>query len=98
MPPRVTAKSDFSLTRERRPNTHSHPPPSNAAEVRVTKTLLLVSTVFLVLNLPAHAIRCAQFIQVLHFTFRETIPQLKLLTVVQIPYIYITQERILSEN
>lgn len=35
-------------------------PPSS--DVRVTKTLLLVSTVFLVLNLPLHVIRCTQFI------------------------------------
>ncbi|CAG7728869.1 unnamed protein product [Allacma fusca] len=33
------------------------------AETRVTKTLLLVSTVFLVLNLPSHAIRATTFIQ-----------------------------------
>lgn len=39
-------------------------PHSSAAEVRVTKTLLLVSTVFLVLNLPAHAIRAYGFVQV----------------------------------
>lgn len=38
--------------------------PGCSSEVRVTKTLLLVSTVFLVLNLPSHAIRCMQFIQV----------------------------------
>jgi len=37
---------------------------SSASETRVTKMLLLVSTVFLVLNLPSHAIRAASFIQV----------------------------------
>jgi len=35
-----------------------------SAESRVTKMLLLVSTVFLVLNLPSHAIRATAFIQV----------------------------------
>lgn len=37
---------------------------SSSSEVRVTKTLLLVSLLFVLLNLPAHAIRCAQFLQV----------------------------------
>lgn len=36
----------------------------SASEYRVTKMLLLVSTVFIVLNLPSHAIRAASFIQV----------------------------------
>jgi len=39
--------------------------PSTAAlEIRVTKTLLLVSSVFLLLHFPAHSIRIASFIQV----------------------------------
>lgn len=42
---------------------HHHPHPISA-EFRVTKTLLLVSTSFVILNLPSHAIRCALFIQV----------------------------------
>lgn len=37
---------------------------ANATEIRVTKTLFLISIIFVVLNLPAHAVRCAQFIQV----------------------------------
>lgn len=37
---------------------------TSSSEKRVTKTLLLVSLVFVLLNLPAHGIRCAQFIQV----------------------------------
>jgi hypothetical protein len=36
----------------------------SSSETRVTKMLLLVSTVFLVLNLPSHAFRAASFIQV----------------------------------
>lgn len=36
----------------------------SSGEVRVTKMLLLVSTVFLVLNLPSHAIRAVVFVQV----------------------------------
>lgn len=34
----------------------------SAAEVRVTKTLLLVSSTFLLLNLPLHVVRCLQFV------------------------------------
>ena len=46
--------------------TYNH---SSAAEVRVTKTLLLVSTVFLVLNLPSHAVRAFTFICVSNTLF-----------------------------
>ncbi|CAL8074619.1 unnamed protein product [Orchesella dallaii] len=63
---RLTIKPEFSVVRER--ISSHHPASNNAAEVRVTKTLLLVSTVFLVLNLPAHAIRCAHRIQALRGT------------------------------
>ncbi len=35
---------------------------NSAAEVRVTKTLLLVSSTFLLLNLPLHVVRCLQFV------------------------------------
>jgi hypothetical protein len=47
------------------PYRHTHHSP--AAEFRVTKTLLLVSTVFLVLNLPSHAIRAFTFIHVRNY-------------------------------
>lgn len=40
-------------------------------EMKVTKSLLVVSTVFLCLHLPLHTIRCAQFITV---RFIQTIP------------------------
>jgi len=46
------------------PGSSAGNPSSSAAEVRVTKTLLLVSTVFLVLNLPSHAIRAFAFVEV----------------------------------
>jgi len=39
-------------------------------EIRVTKTLLLVSTVFLILNFPAHVLRAIQFFQVGYFNSR----------------------------
>lgn len=68
--PRVTAKSEFSVTRGKGTGHHAT---STSSEVRVTKTLLLVSTVFLVLNLPAHAIRCYQLVQVSNlFIFTDT--------------------------
>ncbi len=43
-----------------------HDPKANStlSETRITKTLLLVSVVFLCLNLPLHVLRCAQFLQV----------------------------------
>lgn len=41
----------------------------SAAEIRITKTLLLVSTVFLVLNLPSHAVRAASFLLQVRITF-----------------------------
>ena len=45
---------------------------TSAAEARVTKTLLLVSTSFLVLNLPAHAIRAVAYVQVSKETRNKT--------------------------
>lgn len=51
-------------TRYRQQNLQRSVSVASSSEMRVTKTLLLVSTVFLVLNLPLHAVRCAQFIQV----------------------------------
>lgn len=39
------------------------------SDTHVTKTLLLVSIVFLGLNLPLHLIRCAQFMQVNYFYY-----------------------------
>ncbi|CAG7715012.1 unnamed protein product [Allacma fusca] len=41
----------------------NHSSSTSASEARVTKTLLLVSTVFLVLNLPAHAVRAVAYVQ-----------------------------------
>jgi hypothetical protein len=37
---------------------------NSSSEMRVTKTLLLVSSVFVILNFPSHSIRIATFIQV----------------------------------
>lgn len=37
---------------------------TSAMEIRITKTLLLISTVFLLLHFPSHSIRVASFIQV----------------------------------
>lgn len=48
---------------------HQHP----SSEVRVTKTLLVVSAAFLALNLPLHTIRCTQFIQVTIFIIERNL-------------------------
>lgn len=55
-----------SIGNDRRYRRHD----SSAAEVRVTKTLLLVSSTFLLLNLPLHLVRCLQFVFVSNENFQ----------------------------